>query len=207
MAAPDVNERRQARKGEARRAILDATEALLVEDGYARFSIRRLVERCGYTAPTIYHHFGDKPGLLDALLEERFRALFRLLSEVPRGRDPLDYLRAAAKAFVEFGLSHPNHYQLLSMPRDPDWTPPPSVDESREILEQPWRELWDEGRLHCRDVETAGQALWVLAHGLIALRTARPDHEWSTHLIEDSIDALLRGLVAPPSAQHPGPGK
>ena len=203
MVALHVNERRQARRSEAQRAILDATEALLVDEGYARFSIRRLVERCGYTAPTIYHHFRDKPGLLDALLEERFQALHQLLSRVPRDGDPLEYLRAAARAFVRFGLRHPNHYQLLSMPREPDWTPPPSMEESREMLERPWRELWEAGRMRGSEVETGGQALWSLVHGLISLRTARPNHEWSQNLVEDSIDALLRGLVAPAPTSRP----
>ncbi len=199
MATPQLHERREARRSEARRAILDATEALLVEEGYAGFSIRRLVARCGYTAPTIYHHFRDKPGLLDALLEERFQALHRILSRVPRNGDPIDELRATARAFVRFGLRHPTHYQLLSMPREPDRTPPPSVEESRELLERPWRQLSEAGRLRVPRVETGGQALWALAHGLISLRTLRPDHDWSPRLVEDSIDALLRGLVAAPS--------
>lgn len=199
-------QRRRDRRGQARRAILDATESLLVEAGYERFSIRRLVERCGYTAPTIYHHFGDKPGLFDALLEERFQKLFRQLRRVPRGDDPVDYLRALAQAFVRFGLRHPNHYRLLALPREPDWAPPRSIEESRETLERALHELWEAGRLRAGDVESAGQALWALSHGLISLRTNRPDQPWSKTGIEDSIDALLRGLVAPEPAQRPARG-
>ena len=64
--------RRSRHREEARRAILDATEAILLEDGVELFSIRKLATRCGFTAPTIYHYFRDKDGLIDALLEERF---------------------------------------------------------------------------------------------------------------------------------------
>lgn len=205
MSAPSAQRRREQR-GQARRAILDATEVLLVAESYRGFSIRRLVELCGYTAPTIYHHFGDKPGLLDALLEERFQKLFRRLRRVPRGGDPVEYLRAAARVFVRFGLGHPNHYRLLALPREPDWVPPPSMEESREMLERPWRELWEAGRLRSGDLESPGQALWSLCHGLISLRTTRPDHPWSKTGIDDSIDALLRGLVAPPPAPCPDGG-
>ena len=77
----------------ARRAILDATEALLVADGYESFSMRRLVERCGYTAPSIYHHFGDKRGLIDALIEERFRRLVDRIRAVPSEGDAVAALR------------------------------------------------------------------------------------------------------------------
>ncbi len=207
MNSPSADQRRRAQRSRVRRAILDATEALLLEEGAERFSIRRLVERCGYTAPTIYRHFGDKPGLLDALLEERFQKLFRRLRRVRRGEDPVEYLRAVARTFVRFGLRHPTHYQLLAGPREPEWTPPPSMEESRELLEQPWVELWEAGRLRAGDVDAAGQALWALSHGLIVLLTGRPDHEWSKTLIEDSIDALLRGLVAPPPTVRPEAGR
>ena len=200
MAAPTVEERRRERRSQARRAILDATGALLVEEGYAGFSIRKLVERCGYSAPTIYHHFGDKHGLIDALLEERFQVLYRQMSRVPRHADPLDHLHASARAFVRFGLRHPAHYQLLTMLRDPDRESPPSLEESREVLFRPLRELSDTGRLRSSDVDTAAQSIWSLAHGLISLQTTHPEYDWSDSLIEHSIEALLRGMVAPHSA-------
>ena len=61
IAETPAERRRLRQRTDAQRAILDATEALLVEDGYEQFSMRRLVERCGYTAPTIYRYFG--PGV------------------------------------------------------------------------------------------------------------------------------------------------
>ena len=206
MAHAPQAERRREQRRQVRRAVLDATEALLLADGVERFSIRRLVERCGYSAPTIYHHFGGKNGLLDALLEERFQKLFRRLRRVPRGDDPVAYLREAARTFVRFGLRHPRHYQVLSLPQKTESPPPQSIEESREMLERPWVELWEEGRLRAGEVESAGQALWALAHGLIVLLSSRPGHPWSKTVIDDSIDALLRGLVAPPPAKRPKRG-
>jgi AcrR family transcriptional regulator len=198
MGAAAAEARRDRQRQEARRAILDATEALLLEDGYDAFSMRRLVERCGYTAPTIYHYFGDKPGLLHALLEERFAGLLRRIRRVPRSRDPARHMRALALAFVDFGMRNPTFYRLLTSPR-PDPTPPPrSAEEARALLEEPILELERAGRLHAPDVETAKQTVWVVLHGLIHLRLSRPDHPWSPHLVEVALDALLRGTVRPP---------
>ncbi len=67
--------RRTRQREEARRAILDATEELLLEVGYDDFSMRRLVERCGYAAPSIYHYFGDKDGLIGAETGSIYRSL------------------------------------------------------------------------------------------------------------------------------------
>jgi AcrR family transcriptional regulator len=197
MGSPAFEQRRTEQRAQVRRTILDATEALLLEEGEERFSIRRLVERCGYTAPTIYHHFGDKDGLIDTLLDERFERLAQQLKRVRRAGDPVAWLRAMGLAFVRFGLKNPTHHRLLFAPRAEQHAPPRSALGVQETIEQAWTELWEQGRLRAGDAEGAGQALFCLLYGLTSRRIARPDHAWSKTGIEDAIDALLRGLVAP----------
>ena len=94
MGLAPAARRREQNRTDARRAILDATESLLLEQGEENFSVRKLVERCGYTAPTIYHYFGDKSGLLAELLEQRLQGLLVSLREVTLVSDPVENLRA-----------------------------------------------------------------------------------------------------------------
>lgn len=196
MATPQPAEQRRLRhRSEARRAILDATEALLIEDGHEAFSMRRLAQRCGYTAPTLYHYFGDKQGLIDALLEERFRRLVALLRRARKGEDALANLRAQAIAFARFGLRNPTHYWLLTLPRSGDPAPPPAAEEARAMMEEPLNKLAAAKRLRVANLEAARQALWALLHGVITLRTSRPDFDWAPRLLEVGLDAMLRGLV------------
>ena len=89
-AETPAERRRREQREDARRSILDAAEALLVEGGYERFSMRRLALRCGYTAPTIYHYFGDKRRLIDAVLEDGFQRILDRLREVRRSADPAE---------------------------------------------------------------------------------------------------------------------
>jgi AcrR family transcriptional regulator len=200
MSTETHEQRREAQRDLARRAILDATEELLLRDGYEAFSIRRLVERCGYAAPSIYHYFGDKDGLLDALIEERFAKLSAQLKRVPRGDDAVQYVRGLAIAFVRFGLKNPTHFRLMFTPRAGDETPPPSGEELRKQTEAALTALWETGRVRSGDPQTAGQALAVLCQGLVWSRISSPDQSWGKTLTEDAIDALLRGLVAPDDA-------
>ncbi|MEN8183182.1 MAG: TetR/AcrR family transcriptional regulator [Myxococcota bacterium] len=194
--------RRHRQREEARRTILGATEALLVEDGYEAFSMRRLAERCGYTAPTIYHHFGDKPGLLHTLLEERFSDLRERVRAVGSCDDAAETMRALAHAFVDFGMRNPTFYRLLMTPRPEAEGPPRAAEEARAVLEEPIYDLDRAGRLYAADVETTKQTVWVLLHGLIHLRLSRPDHPWSDDLVEVALDSLLRGTVRPrPAAE------
>jgi AcrR family transcriptional regulator len=196
-ASPETasERRRLQHREDARRAILDATEALLVERGYEAFSMRRLAERCGYTAPTIYHYFGDKKGLFDTLLDERFRQMLGSLRRVRRSHDPVERLLSVGQACVRFGLRNPSQVQLLTALR-PDATDPPQASvEARELIEGPLRELAQQGRLRVRDTEEAFQCLWIAMHGAMSMLTMRPDYAWSKNLVRESIAAMLRGLV------------
>lgn len=198
MQASPAETRRHRRREEARRAILDATEALMVESGSSDFSIRKLAGRCGYTAPTIYHYFGDKEGVVAALLEERFTRLLDSVREEEMGPDAVDNLRRMVQSFTEFGEQNPTFYRLVVAGRsDGADRTPPAAEAARALLEEPWLELAREGRLHCPDARTAAQALWALLHGMTALRAARPEYDWADDLFEVAVDSLLRGLIKP----------
>jgi AcrR family transcriptional regulator len=189
-------ERRRSRQREdARRAILEATDSLLAEEGVERFSMRRLAELCGYTAPTIYHHFGDKNGLIDALIDDRFRRLLVTLSDSPRGKDPLAALRTMAESFVQFGLDHPAHFHLLTARKPNDSETLPAQEEVRELFVETLARLGEKGRLNAHSPSEAGQSLWAMLHGLVSLQISQPDVGWSETLVQTSLDALLAGLV------------
>jgi AcrR family transcriptional regulator len=204
-AAKPIEKRRLQQREETRRAILDATEALLVAEGYEAFSMRRLADQCGYTAPSIYHHFGDKRGLIDALLEERFLLLVERMRGVAADGDPLDTLRRQLLAFVRFGLENPTHYRLLMVPRLDEQSPPPrSSEAARELIEVTLQRLARRRRLQVADIEAAVQCIWTTLHGLISLHISRPDHPWVPNHVELALGTLLRGLVSPAAAPDRG---
>ena len=192
-----AEKRRQQNRADARRTILDAAEQLLPEVGHDAFSIRRLVAQCGYSAPTIYHYFGDKAGLIEALLEERLLAeLIETQRAVPHAEDPVVEARARFQAFVRWGVERPNQYRLLTLPRAQDAPPLPSSEEALALLQSPYERLVAAGRLAQEDVEAVGQAVWACLHGLIALPGIRPDVEWAPDLVDRSIEALLTGWLS-----------
>lgn len=186
--------RRLKSRNEARRAILDATEALLVEDGAEAFSMRRLAERCGYTPPTIYHHFVDKQHLIDELLDERCRALVKSLKRARQGDDPVENLRSFGIAFARWGLRNPTHYSLLSQPREAELPVPPAAEEARALMEGPLEKIAAAGRLTA-ERETIGQSLWSFLHGFVLLRSSRTDIEWKPDVLEVGFAALLQSFI------------
>jgi AcrR family transcriptional regulator len=59
---------------ERRKAILDAALEAFAEQGVEATTIEDVRRRCGASVGSIYHHFGDKEGLADALYVEGLRA-------------------------------------------------------------------------------------------------------------------------------------
>jgi AcrR family transcriptional regulator len=194
-------ERRRARqRDEARRAILDATESLLIESGGFDFSIRSLGRRCGYSAPTVYHYFSDKDGLIDALLEERIARLADAIERVPSTSDALVDLRAVLLVFVGFGAANPTFNRLMwTVSSKGESRMTPAMERLRARVRPPLVELAASGRLGNSDAESAGQMIWALLHGLSALQVIEPDHPWASNLGERALETLLRGMTHPES--------
>lgn len=199
MSLHAAEERRSLGRAETRRVILDASEALLIEVGQAGFSVRKLVDRCGYSAPTIYHHFKDKDGLIDALLEQRLTLLADDLMKVPLVDDPVENLRSLSRAFAFFGLRNPTHYQLLMQVRDDSDKIIESGEVARHLLETPAEQIAARGWIENGDLELFVQAIWTTIHGIVSMRALRPDVEWKQDLLDCSIEGIIRGWLTPES--------
>jgi AcrR family transcriptional regulator len=177
-----------------RREILSAASELLYEGGSEGLTIRRLALRCGYTAPAIYHIFGDKAGLLDALLREAIDELIGRIDKVPNHPEPKEHLRLQFREIVRFGREHPTNYRLIEALR-PDQVPPlVDVEGTERRFTAPIAHMVSEGNLPL-DPEVFRQALWALLHGAISLPASRPDVEWREGFEEVAFDALLSGLL------------
>lgn len=110
----------RARKGEGkllRENILEAAERLLIDLGSEdAVSIRAIADAVGVSPPSIYLHFEDKESLFFAVCDRHFEDFDRLLEEAAaQASDPIDALKRRGKAYVSFGLDHPQVYRIMFM--------------------------------------------------------------------------------------------
>ncbi|MHB1568139.1 MAG: TetR/AcrR family transcriptional regulator [Solirubrobacteraceae bacterium] len=84
MAATEQSKRRGRPPSGGREAILDATLALLREEGIARLTSREVAARAGVSDASVYYHFGDREGLLIAAFAHGMKPL-QVVTEPPAG--------------------------------------------------------------------------------------------------------------------------
>src|SRR5689334_4619065 len=93
---------RDAESAATRRAILDAAAELLASGGEDGLSIRELCARADVTPPTIYHHFGDKQGIIDRVVDECFADFDGTFARRAVPTDPVEALRWSFARYIEF---------------------------------------------------------------------------------------------------------
>lgn len=195
-SGPRIEARRERQRQEARRTILDATEALMIEANGPDFSIRKLGDRSGYSAPTVYHYFGDKDGLIDALLEDRLARLAEELEQVEPEGDPRAGLRAMLLAYFEFCMTNPTFTRLMwTLSRKGESRMPPAMLRVRHCVEESLARFGASQPPGRFDTESAGRVLWALVYGLVSFRLTQPEIDWEPTLAERALDALFLGMA------------
>ncbi len=200
--------RERARRGEGdrlREEILEAAEYLLAKYGHDdAVSIRAVANRVGCTPPAIYLHFEDKTQLLFEVCARQFNQLTQSIDEAVEGiDDPVENLMAGSKAYIAFGLAHPEHYRILFMQK-PVLTPEQwrglrvSATAGFNGLEARVRAAIEAGRIGTYEAHSVAMAIWQLCHGIVSLMVAKP--QWGWDEVNDMTDHLLgsylRGLSA-----------
>jgi AcrR family transcriptional regulator len=183
--------------GSTREAILAAAERIVSRGGEDALSIRELCARVGVTAPTVYHHFGDKDGLLAEVVDACFAEFDHALVAGPLPSDPVAALAWGLDRYVAYGVAHPAHYRLLFARRRKK--PTPAAIRSYSKLEDAIRAIEGAGRL-TMPVAEAAQAAWAAMHGVTMLAIAgfiAADSPAARHVRA----ALLAKLTIP--AAHP----
>jgi AcrR family transcriptional regulator len=104
--------------------LLDAARALFGEQGYDATSIAEIGVRAGIAKSVLYHHFGSKAALYQAVIEEDGRALVDAVAAAvpPAGTKATPRLRPGLDAYLAFLSENPDAWRLMTRdpPRDPE---------------------------------------------------------------------------------------
>ena len=178
-----------------------ATEKLLLKTNDAdAISIRAIANAVRVTPPSIYMHFESKEQLIMAVCEREFEVLDAVLADAAEGiDDPVEALKAMSRAYVRFGLEHPEQYRFLFMAPTPEWAM--KDREAKDLtgfgrLIELVQRCIDSAAFAAGDAFTISCGLWTSVHGVTSLLIANPHFPWPPldELLEHGIDVHCRGL-------------
>jgi AcrR family transcriptional regulator len=120
MAGMGINERKTREKQALRDRILEAARRIVIREGFAALSMRKIADAIEYSPATLYLYFASRDEIARALCAEGYAQLLASFEPLAQITDPAERLRALARAYVTFGVAHPQTYRLIFM-EDPTY--------------------------------------------------------------------------------------
>ncbi len=197
-----TSERRTREKQELRVKIQEAATELIVSEGYQNVSIRKIADRIEYAPSTIYLYFKDKEELVQSICNDLFAQLSTILQQIQDSPSPIEQkLSSCCRAYIEFGLAHPNHYVVTFC--IPERQFDIADDKFNDVLDsglscfrllsQSLQVAMDAGFIKPSDIELTSQIVWSQIHGLTSLLICCDRFPWRDR--NDLIDGLIRNII------------
>lgn len=168
-----MGRRNEHSREQQREMAISAAELLLVREGMAGFSMRKVAQAMGYTVGQLYLLFRNQDALFVVLNERTADSIYAALRDpIDRTGDPRERLRAAARAYIGFAEQHPSRWRLLYEHRLPAEHPVPEVNVLRvERIFKLVAQMVDEAvpGLSPELLGAAATALWSGVHGICVL--------------------------------------
>lgn len=190
-------------------ALLRAAEELFRAHPADDVTVDDIAARAGVAVGSLYNHFGSKAGLHAAVIEKALQADRDYMDRAYlRAGSPLEQLYAAADAYLDFYLAHPDYFRMLAFPSAPGHYPAGhdlaerlarSVHEQNQRLVDALRRAVDAGELSCVDPDDVATVLWAAWNGIISLHwrpdDLRRDEAQLRRLLATATDVIAHGLL------------
>ncbi len=199
--------------GHLRQALIDAALELVREGGGEAVSVREAARRAGVSAGAPFRHFPTRAALMAAVAEEsmrRFKAEIDASLARTSADDPLERLRAIARAYIRWAVRNPAYFEVHSTQRLFDFDRATALHEDdnaiREVTRRTVQDAAKAGLLRSDDlalVQIAGRAM---VYGFARMNIDGHFPRWGisakeAERIGDAIvDLFIAGIARPRSS-------
>ena len=193
-----VTNKRQAMMQENRLRLIEAGRRAFAAQGYAAASMDELTASVGLTRGALYHNFGDKKGLLAAVVHQIDSAMAQKAQEIGALKaDAWEALLAEGAAYIEMALdAEVQRIVLLDGPAvlgDPSqW---PSQDSCLQSTKRAVERLIAEGRMKRVDPEAAARLMNGAALNAALWVAASDDPATTLPKVIEAFNAMAGGLL------------
>ncbi|OLT01898.1 TetR family transcriptional regulator [Pseudonocardia sp. CNS-004] len=177
-----------------RTRMLDAAEELLDASPDRDIATRAVCDAVGVGAPVLYRLFGDKNGLLSALVDYGFDRYLATKRAAAPSADPVVDLRNGWDTHVEFATAHPAVYRLMFSPGFA--TVPSAAQEAMRLLREVLDRCAAAGLLRV-DPDAAAQMIMSANIGVALNLVTQPENYLDPQLSRRVRDAVHAAVLTP----------
>ena len=182
--------------------MLQAAEDQLLLSPERDISTRAVCDAVGVGAPVLYRLFGDKNGLLAAVVDRAFQRYLASKRTQKLSDDPVNDLYSAWDAHISFALKNQAVYRIAYAPALTEV--PAGVDEGRQLLLVRFVRCAEAGKLNTNPDEAA-QIMMAACIGVSLSLITQPNTFTYPDLSDRVRDAVLgEMLVEAPTANRHG---
>jgi AcrR family transcriptional regulator len=167
----------QLRADRTRALVIDETIRCILEEGFAAASAKHITERAGVTWGVVQYHFGDRDGLLMAVVDKGFGELLESLHELPLStentRDRTESIVTAAWEAFSSPTSMAALEILIATRSMRDTVASQHLTELGEAFAKLGRHI-GEG-LDVRHAAALGNMIWATLRGLVVAQLVIPE--------------------------------
>lgn len=181
-----------------RQRACEVSMRLFVEEGYEGFTLRALAKELGCSHATPYRYFAGKPEIFATVRAEGFRRFAAFLrARLAPIADPLDRVRALARAYFDFSVEQAAAFTIIFEMGQPHPSEYPFVAEAARdawsVLYGTIRAAVEAGALE-GDPNELAHTMWAGIHGVATLHLAKKlaMGRGADALLSSMTDALLR---------------
>jgi len=172
------------------RILLTAID-ILEAKGIEGLTTRAVCDATGVTAPTLYHHFTNKDGLVAAVIKHGVHEFLTRKRDLPLTDDPVADLRRGWDGWIGFALARPRLFRLMTQMAGAD---PAATAEAYAIMQRLVERIALAGRL-MTDPETAARAIWAASNGVLMSFLQGGDPAEIRQTADLMFDGLMLRLV------------
>lgn len=192
----DFRQEQEELRGALRQGMLDAASRLLLEEGPAALTVRKVAVAVNCSTTLLYSIFGGKDGLINALYLEGCERLKRIYAETAPGLAEVDAVEGVwiwGRTYLDFAHAYPSYYLVMFGDAIAGFIPPlesrVSAWETFTPLIAQFERCMAEGLLPRSSPTAAARLLWAALHGIASLELK------GFYLKKEHPDALFKAAV------------
>jgi TetR/AcrR family transcriptional regulator, cholesterol catabolism regulator len=203
---------------ETARKLLEVAIELFSSGGFQGTSIRDVAKALGMTMSSIYYYFGNKDGLLLAILEYSYSSLLKTLRGVcEQDIDPVERFKLLVRTHYNYARNHDKEVRIFFLEEE-HLSPEGNALKKKyqqdilNIYRGELENLRALGHVKYKDTTVLAFNILGVIHGLTVvswrLRLHRPEDPTSVdELTEETLADIFHGFNGPPPAVAEGRGR